>query len=41
MTIKRFNQIKNGRSYTIMQFIPNIKNTLRISKESMVVFNGN
>ena len=40
MTNKRFLQIQNLRSYTIMAYQPNIPDTLRISKDRMVVFNG-
>jgi len=39
MTTKRFNRIANHRSYTICKYEPNVKDTLRISKDKMVVFN--
>lgn len=39
MTNKRFNQIQRGRSYTITDYTPNTANTLRISKDKMIVFN--
>ena len=39
MTYKRFSRIQNGRSYTITNYVPNTKDSLRISKEKMVVFN--
>ena len=39
MTIKRFTQIQNRRSYTIAPYEPNCPDTLRISKDKMVVFN--
>jgi hypothetical protein len=38
MTYKRFHQITKGRSYTIMPFKENVPDTLRISKEKMIVF---
>lgn len=38
MTYKRFHQISKGRSYTIMPFQENVPDTLRISKEKMIVF---
>lgn len=38
MTKKRFFQITKGRSYTIMPFQENVPDTLRISKEKMIVF---
>lgn len=41
MTYKRFKRIQNLRSYTIMAYQPNVTDTLRISKDRMVVFNGN
>ena len=40
MTNKRFLQIQNLRSYTITAYQPNVTDTLRISKDRMVVFNG-
>ena len=40
MTNKRFKRIQDLRSYTIMAYEPNIPDTLRISKDRMVVFNG-
>lgn len=38
MTDKRFRRITKGRSYTIMPFKENVSDTLRISKETMIVF---
>ena len=40
MTYKRFKRIQALRSYTIMRYEPNVPDTLRISKDRMVVFNG-
>ena len=40
MTNKRSIQISKGRSYTITAFSGNVANTLRISKEKMIVFNS-
>lgn len=39
MTTKRFLKITKGRSYTIAPFLPNVDDTLRISKDWMIVFN--
>ena len=38
MTEKRFRKIAKGRSYTITPFKENVPDTLRISKEKMIVF---
>jgi len=38
MTNKRFFDIAKGRSYTICDFQENMPDTLRISKEKMIVF---
>ena len=40
MTNKRFSKIAKGRSYTITAFCANVPDTLRISKEKMIVFNN-
>ena len=39
MTYKRFHRIMNGRSYTIMPYKPGVKDSLRISRDKMIVFN--
>lgn len=39
MTYKRFHRIMNGRSYTTTTYQPNVPDTLRISRDKMIVFN--
>ena len=39
MTNKRFIQIQNKRSYTIAPYQQGVADTLRISRDKMVVFN--
>lgn len=39
MTSKRFKRIQALRSYTIMPYQPNVPETLRISRDKMIVFN--
>lgn len=38
MTKERFIRITKGRSYTVMPYKEGVKDTLRISKDKMIVF---